>query len=293
MNVGRLITAMVTPFTPEGELDVKRARALALRLVDQGSEGIVVTGTTGESPVLSAEEKAALWETVVDAVADRALVWAGTGTYDTKASVALSRRAQALGVHGLLLVTPYYNKPSQEGLYRHFRAIVEEVGLPAILYNVPSRTGVNLEAETTVRLAREFSQIVAVKEASGNLDQVGDILRARPSGFSVLSGDDKFTLPMLALGAEGVVSVASHVVGPQIAQMITAFAAGNVQQAWSIHLRLLPLFRGLFMAPNPVPVKHALRLTGFDVGGVRPPLAPLGGEEEARLVAILREIQLV
>jgi 4-hydroxy-tetrahydrodipicolinate synthase len=293
MNLGRLFTAMVTPFTADGALDLKRARTLAERLVDTGSDGIVVTGTTGESPTLSTDEKVALWETVVDAVGERADVWAGSGTYDTRHSVELSKRALATGVHGLLLVTPYYNRPSQEGLYRHFRAIVEEVGLPVMLYNVPSRTGVNLAAETTLRLAHDLERVVAVKEASGNLDQVGDIVRGRPRNFLVYSGDDKMTLPMLAVGADGVVSVASHLVGEQMAKMLDAYASGNVQKAASIHQKLLPLFRGLFLAPNPVPVKQALRLTGFDVGGVRPPLSPLSQDEEAQLIAILREIQLV
>jgi 4-hydroxy-tetrahydrodipicolinate synthase len=293
MNAGRLLTAMVTPFDKDGALDLRRAQQLAERLVQQGSEGIVVTGTTGESPTLTADERYALWEAVVDAVADRALVWAGTGTNDTRASVQFSKRAAAIGVHGLLLVTPYYNKPSQAGLYHHFRAVAEEVGLPVMLYNVPSRTGVNLHAETTLRLARDVRQVVAVKEASGDLDQIGAILRSRPREFAVYAGDDKMTLPMLAMGADGVVSVASHLVGPQMVEMMRAFEAGNVQKAAAIHLRLLPLFQGLFMAPNPVPVKHALRLTGFDVGGVRPPLAPMDGDEESRLVAILRELQLV
>lgn len=293
MNLGRLITAMVTPFTAEGKVDVKRAHSLAVRLVEQGSDGIVVTGTTGESPTLSMDEKVALYETVVDAVADRALVWAGSSTNDTKTSVELSKRARSTGVHGLLLVTPYYNRPSQEGLYHHFRTIAEETGLPSMLYNVPARTGVNLEAETTLRLAHDCAQIVAIKEASGNLDQVGNILRGRPRSFRVYAGDDSLTLPMLAIGADGVVSVASHLVGPQMAAMMDAFSSGNVQKAWTLHLKLLPLFRGLFLAPNPVPVKHALRLVGFDVGGVRPPLHPLSPEEEARLLAILRELQLV
>lgn len=291
--MGRLMTAMVTPMAPDLSVDYRRAAELAKRLVAAQSDGLVVAGTTGESPTLTDEEKLRLFETVVDAVGDQVMVIAGTGSNDTHHSVELTRRAEALGVHGVMLVAPYYNRPSQEGLYRHFRAVAEATRLPVMLYNIPGRTGVNVSAATCLQLARDVPNIVAIKEASGDLDQVADVCRGRPKDFLVLSGDDKYTLPMLAVGADGVVSVASHLVGPDIAQMIAAFQAGNVRRATELHHRLLPLFRGLFFTTNPVPVKWALRYTGLDVGGVRPPLAPPAQAEEEQLRALLHSLGLI
>lgn len=293
MNFGRLQTAMVTPMTKEGEVDFPRAQALARKLILDGTDTLVLSGTTGESPTLSHQEKLELWEKVVDAVGDQATVVAGTGTNDTRTTIELTREAERKGVHGIMLVTPYYNKPSQEGLYQHMRRASETVSLPVMLYNVPSRTSVNMVADTVLRLAGDVPNIVAVKEASGDLDQVADIARGRPKGFRIYSGDDKMTLPIMAIGGDGVVSVASHLVGRQILEMLDAFDAGHVKKALAVHLRLLPLFRGLFAAPNPVPLKTAMRLSGFDVGPVRLPLCGMDTAQEERLIALLRETQLV
>ncbi len=288
MPVGRMLTAMATPFTPQLELDPQKARSLSQRLVEEGSDGIVVAGTTGESPTLSEEEKVLLFEAVADAAGDRATVWANTGNYDTSASVRLTQAAERTGVHGVMLVVPYYNKPSQEGLYRHFRTIADATRLPVMLYNVPSRTSQNLLAETVLRIARDCPNVVAVKEASGSLEQAAEIVRGRKRDLSVLSGDDKMTLPLLSIGADGVVSVASHLVGPEIRRMIEAFLKGQVRIAQELHLRLLPLFTGLFFTSNPVPLKRALQLCGRDIGGVRLPLAPPSAAEDDFLQGLLR-----
>lgn len=268
---GRVITAMVTPFDRDGRLDLERARQLARRLVDAGSDGLVVAGSTGESATLHDEEKVALFRAVVEEVGDRAFVWAGTGTNSTEHSVRLTRQAEAAGAHGVMLVAPYYNKPTQQGLALHFRAVAESTRLPVMLYNVPGRTAVNLLPETVAELAR-LPNVVALKEASGNLDQVSEAVRLLPPGFAVYSGDDSLTLPILAVGGVGVVSVASHLVAGQLRAMVEAFAAGRVAEAREIHLRLMPLFRVLFVRPNPIPVKAALARAGFPVGGLRPPL---------------------
>jgi 4-hydroxy-tetrahydrodipicolinate synthase len=270
-KIGRLLTAMVTPFTESGEVDYVQARRLARALVESGSDGVVVSGTTGESPTLSHEEKLRLFAEVKEALDSRGAVVAGTGNYSTAESVHLSREAQALGVDGLLLVVPYYNRPTPEGLYQHFKAIAEGVALPCILYNVPSRTGRNMPAETTVRLSR-IDNIVGTKEAAGDLGQVAEIVEKAPDGFRVWSGDDKDTIHVLAVGGYGVVSVASHLVGVQIRAMIQAFLDGQVAQAASLHRRLLPLVNALFLVTNPVPVKHALNTVGFPVGRPRLPL---------------------
>lgn len=283
----RLITAMVTPFTPELELDCACAANLARRLADEESDGIVVAGTTGEAPTLSADEKERLLEEVLAAVGDRSEVWANTGTYDTRASIRHTREAESHGAHGVMLVVPYYSRPGQEGLYRHFRAIADETRLPVLLYNVPSRTAENLTAETVLRLMDDCPNIVGIKEASGDLVQAGEILRHRHEGFLVLSGDDKMTLPLLAIGGDGVVSVVSHVAGRRVRQMLDAFSNGDATAAAQLHLRMLPLFTGLFCVSNPVPVKEALRICGFDAGDVRPPLAPLSEHERAFVEELL------
>lgn len=284
----RLITAMVTPFTPALELDCARAAALARRLAEEGSDGIVVAGTTGESPTLSADEKDRLLEEVLAAVGDRLEVWANTGTYDTRTSIRRTRQAETRGAHGVMLVVPYYSRPSQEGLYRHFRAVAEETRLPVLLYNVPSRTAQNVMPETVLRLMDDCPNIVGIKEASGDLSQAGEILRHRHADFLVLSGDDKMTLPLVAIGADGVVSVVSHVAGRRVRQMLDAFGTGDALAAAQMHLKLLPLFTGLFLVSNPVPVKEALRISGFDVGDVRPPLSPLSAHERALVEELLR-----
>lgn len=284
---GSVITAMVTPFDERGEVDYITAAELASHLVERGSTGLVVSGTTGESPTLTGVEKLRLFRTVVEAVRGRAAVIAGTGSNCTAAAVALTGEAAAAGVDGILLVTPYYNRPPAEGLYRHFRAVAGAAALPVMLYNVPGRTGVNLDVETVLRLA-ELDNIVALKEAGGDLEQAGEICARAPAGFSLYSGDDALTLPLLSLGAVGVVSVASHLVGPQIAAMIEHFLQGRPAEAARLHRALMPLFRGLFVAANPIPVKAALNLTGFAVGSPRLPLLPLEGEKLDHLRRLLQ-----
>lgn len=271
---GQVLTAMITPFTEDGAVDYAVAEKLAAHLVDHGSDALVVCGTTGESPTLSWDEEYQLFKTVQQAVAGRAKVVAGTGSNSTHEAIEATRKANHLGLDGSLQVVPYYNKPPQEGLYQHFRAIAQAVpDLPLMLYNIPGRTGQNLAVETVARLA-EISNIMAIKEASGNLEQVSQVRRSTPEAFTIYSGDDALTLPMLAVGAAGVVSVASHLVGDQIQQMIRAFEAGQVKTATEIHLKLTPLFKALFITTNPIPVKAALALKGWQVGSVRLPLCP-------------------
>ncbi len=289
---GHVITAMATPFDREERLDYKRATELARWLVGHGSESLVIAGTTGESPTLSDEEKVELFRTVKQAVGGRAKVIAGTGTYDTAHSIHLSKQAEKAGADGLLLVNPYYNRPSQDGLYAHFRKVAESTSLPVILYNIPGRTGVNCLPETVARLA-EVPTIVAIKEATGSLDQASDVRKRTPPEFLIYSGDDSLTLPMLAVGGTGVISVASHLVGNEIGQMIRAFLAGDVRTALQIHMKLWPLFKVLFITTNPVPLKAALRLAGFDVGTPRLPLVEATPKEQEQIRPVLQELSLL
>jgi 4-hydroxy-tetrahydrodipicolinate synthase len=283
---GRILTAMITPMKENGEVDFDSAAKLACHLVETGSEGIVVSGTTGESPVLSSEEKCQLLKVVREAVSGKASVIAGTGSNDTAATIELTKEAEKVGCDGIMLVTPYYNKPSQEGLYQHFKAVASETGLPIILYNVPGRTSTNMLPVTVARLA-EIENIVAVKEASGSLEQVVDIKRNTPSDFLIYSGDDFMTLPMLSVGGYGVISVASHVAGKMIQEMITSFVTGKVKAARELHLKLFPLFKVLFITTNPVPVKAAVELIGINAGA---PRLPLIGASEEEIDAIKQEL---
>lgn len=292
VNWGPVVTAMVTPFNENLEVNYDAAQALAELLVQTGSTGLVVSGTTGESPTLTHEEKVTLFRKVKEAVGKRAAVIAGTGSYDTAESVHLSQEAERVGVDGLLLVAPYYNRPSQEGLYQHFKTIAHAVDLPVMIYNIPGRTGVNVEPATLLRLA-EINNIVAVKEASGNLNQMSEICAGAPDGFLVYSGDDSLTLPLLAVGGVGVVSVASHVVGRDIRRMCEAFFAGQVQEAARLHHRMLPLFKALFCTTNPVPVKAALNMLGANVGGVRLPLVEANEKEKEIIRKALRDYGLL
>ncbi|MBT9282851.1 MAG: 4-hydroxy-tetrahydrodipicolinate synthase [Hydrogenibacillus schlegelii] len=296
MPFPRLITAMVTPFDDAGAIDWPTVDRLVDHLIAHGSEGIVVAGTTGESPTLTEAEKLALFERVKARAAGRAQVIAGTGTNDTAASIRLTREAEALGVDGVMLVVPYYNRPSQRGLYEHFRAVAEATSLPIMLYNVPGRTGANLAADTVIALSR-IDNIVAVKEASGDLTQMARILEEARPGFQVLSGDDKMLLPLLAIGGHGVVSVAAHIVGDALKELIEAFLAGEVVRAAALHRRYLPIFEGLFFTASPAPVKAALAMMGLPVGGLRLPLVPLNAEERNHLrtllVRVLGEAALV
>jgi 4-hydroxy-tetrahydrodipicolinate synthase len=284
---------MITPFNVDGSVNYEVAEKLAVYLVENGSDALVVCGTTGESPTMTWAEEYELFRLIKQAVAGKAKVIAGTGSNSTQEAIDATGKAAKIGLDGTLQVVPYYNKPPQSGLYAHFRAIAEAVpDLPLMLYNVPSRTGANLQAETTIQLA-EVANIVAIKEASGNLDQVSAIRRDTPSDFAIYSGDDSITLPLLAIGAQGVVSVASHLVGARLQTMIQAFQAGQVQTATQIHLDLFPLFRALFLTTNPIPVKHALALQGWQVGTSRPPLGELSTDLANALKSVLVDLKLV
>ena len=268
---GRLLTAMVTPFNDQGEVDCQQARRLALSLLDSGSDGLVVVGTTGESPTLSLDERLRLFTEIKSAVDDRGAVVAGTGNNDTRESQEFTKEAEKIGVDACLLVVPYYNRPTQQGLLEHFKAIAQGTDLPCILYNVPSRTVTNLTADTVIKLS-EIDNIVGVKEASSNLGQITEIIQGTRENFLVYSGNDSDTYPILALGGYGVISVASHLVGTQIKDMMEKFLNGKPQEAASVHRYLLPLINALFIVSNPIPIKWALNYVGFPVGKPRLPL---------------------
>lgn len=289
MDFGSIITAMVTPFNDDLTVNFEAAASLAEYLVDNGSEGLVVTGTTGESTTLTMEESAELYKVVMAAVGDRAYVIAGSGSNSTAEAVHLTQAAEAAGVHASLQVAPYYNKPSQEGFYRHFKSVASSTALPLVLYNIPGRTAKNVEPETIIRLS-EIDNIVGVKEASGILEAVTKIVSHAADGFLVYSGEDFLTLPIVALGGRGVISVASHVAGNEMSQMVEAYASGNVEQAVNLHNRLSDLFKVLFIAPNPVPVKAALNMTGRNVGGVRLPLVEATEDEKKKIGSVLKDL---
>ncbi|WP_404790272.1 4-hydroxy-tetrahydrodipicolinate synthase [Altericista sp. CCNU0014] len=290
---GRIVTAMVTPFNELGEVDYGVAAQLANHLADSGSDGLVVCGTTGESPTLTWDEEYQLFQVVKQAVAGRAKVLAGTGSNSTHEAVEATRKAAALGLDGALLVVPYYNKPPQEGLYEHFKAIAAAVpDLPIMLYNVPGRTGQNLQPETVARLA-DLPNIAAIKEASGSLEQASQIRRLTVPDFEIYCGDDALTLPMLAVGGVGVVSVASHLVGDRMQKMVQHFFEGRPQDAANIHGQLMPLFKALFLTANPIPIKAALRLKGWAVGSTRLPLPDVPADVERELKQVLTDLSLL
>jgi len=291
MDFGKVITAMVTPFDDEMKLDLKKAKKLIAHLIANGSDSLVVGGTTGEAPTLKKEEKLSLFELVKEAAKDQAKVIAGTGSYSTEESIELTKEAEKLGLDGVMLVVPYYNRPTQKGLFEHFKEIAKATSLPIMLYNVPTRTGRNMEPETVGKLA-QIQNVVAIKEAAGDMDQVSALRGLLPPEFSIYSGDDSLTLPMLALGAKGVVSVASHIAGTQIKQMIYAFANGQTKEALAMHLNLMPLFKALFIVTNPVPVKTSVNMIGLDVGGVRLPLVAAGEAEIKILHEAMEKINL-
>ncbi|MGB6777548.1 MAG: 4-hydroxy-tetrahydrodipicolinate synthase [Planococcus citreus] len=286
MKFGQVITAMATPFDSDGEIDFQATTNLVEYLINNGSDGIVVAGTTGESPTLSTDEKVALFVHVVTVADGRAKIIAGTGSNNTRASVALTQQAEQAGVDGIMLVTPYYNKPSQEGMYRHFEAIANATTLPVMLYNIPGRSVVNLSVDTIVRLSL-IDNITCVKEASGDLDAASEIIERTSSDFAVYSGDDSLTLPMLSVGGTGIVSVASHIIGNDMQEMIKLFRTGDTAGAAALHRKLLPTMKALFAAPSPSPVKAALNLSGVPVGGVRLPMLALTEEETATLQQFL------
>lgn len=285
MEFGRLVTAMVTPFDENLQVNWDQVKRLVDYLIDeQKTDSLVISGTTGESPTLTDEEKLRLFEVCVAHAKGRCKIIAGTGSYDTAHSVHLTKEAEKLGVDGILLVAPYYNRPSQEGLYQHFKTIAENTNLPVMIYNIPSRTGIHIEAKTTIRLA-QVPNIVATKESVSDFDHLSTILANVSSDFKLYSGDDSLTLPMLSIGGYGIVSVASHVIGKEIKAMIQAFIEGNVIEAAQLHTRLYPIFSGIFncphRVPSPAPIKYALGLKGINVGRLRLPLLEVDENEAA------------
>jgi len=274
---GEVLTAMITPFTDSGEVDYDKVWRLSRYLVDNGSDGLVVTGTTGESPVLTSDEKVAIYRAVVEAVGERATIVAGTGTYNTAESVELSIRAADAGVDGVMAVTPYYSKPDQNGLVRHFTSIAEATELPLLLYNIPGRSARLIEVDTLARLAAH-PNIVAVKDAVMDMDHTAQTRLALPVDFAIYSGQDSLTLPMMTVGAVGVVSVASHLVGKQIKRMVSAFHNGDLAEAQRLNYGLLPTFYACFTEPSPMPVKGAMSRLWESVGDPRSPLVPARSE---------------
>ncbi len=291
-HFGEVLTAMITPFNENLEVNLEKVREIASYLVDNGSDGLVVLGTTAEVPTLTNEEKISILKTVVDEVGDRVHIVAGTGSYSTSESIEMTKKAEKIGVDGIMLVVPYYNKPPQEALFNHFKMVAAKTSLPIMLYNVPSRTSRNLEAKTVSRLAK-IDNIIAVKEASGDLPQVSDITRITDDDFYVYSGDDGLTLPILSVGGQGVVSVASHLVGNDIEKMIAAFKKGDVQTAIKLNKKLGPIFKGIFITTNPIPVKAALNMVGKNIGSPRPPLLELNHSEKEVLQGILQRANLL
>jgi len=290
-KLGRLLTAMVTPFDKSGEVDYEQAKKLALALLDSGSDGVVVVGTTGESPTLLQEEELRLFAEIKSAVGKRGTVVAGTGSNSTAEALAATRAAEKIGVDACLLVVPYYNKPTQDGLYQHFKTIAESTSLPCILYNVPARTVVNMSADTVIRLS-EVKNIVGLKEASGNMDQVSKIISNTKEDFLVYSGNDNDTFAIMAMGGYGVISVASHLVGKQIHEMMDHIIAGRIDKAAQIHHHLLPLINALFVITSPIPIKYALNHAGFNVGQPRLPLTPPDEKSAAIIEAILKKYRI-
>jgi 4-hydroxy-tetrahydrodipicolinate synthase len=291
-SFGRVLTAMVTPFTADGDLDLDSAQRLASHLVDRGVDGLVVSGTTGESPTTSDSEKERLVRAVVEAVGDRAKVVAGAGSNDTHHTIELCRSAEKAGAHGLLLVTPYYNKPPQRGLVAHFERVAEATELPMILYNIPGRTATRIEHDTLIRLAAK-PNIVAVKDSTGDFQAISRLMAEAPDGFEVYSGDDWATFGYVCLGAVGIVSVAAHLVGSQIRQMIDLIETGDIPAARKIHEELSPLFNALFVTSNPIPLKAALEMVGRPCGEPRLPLVPATTEERTRVRKALEDAGLL
>jgi 4-hydroxy-tetrahydrodipicolinate synthase len=268
---GRLLTAMVTPFDTKGRVDYVQARKLAKALLASGSDGLVVSGTTGESPTLTREEKLRLFAEIRSAVPARATIVAGTGNYNTGESIELTKEAEKTGVDACLLTVPYYNKPNQEGLYEHFKAIARATKLPCIIYNVPSRTITNMTAETTIKLSK-IDNIVGVKEASADLSQISRIIDGMDKDFIVYSGNDADTFPILGLGGYGVIGVITHLVGKQYMKMMDSFFSGKIEEAARLHRHFIPLVNTMFMIGSPMPIKYALNYVGFKVGKPRLPL---------------------
>ncbi len=288
MDFGHISTAMVTPFDTRGNIDLEKTKQLIDYLIANGTESLIIAGTTGESPTISVQEKLTLFRLAVEHVKKRVPVIVGTGSNNTEASIELTKKATEIGVDGILLVAPYYNKPSQKGIYTHFKEIAAVTHLPIMLYNIPGRTGVNMTAETTIALS-QIPNIVAMKEASGDLEQMATIIESTAEHFKVYSGDDSLTLLSLAIGSAGVVSVAAHVIGNEMQTMIQSFLKGDISKAAALHRQLLPIMKGMFIAPNPTSVKYALSLKGMNVGDVRLPLIPLTSAEKKQVEALFNK----
>jgi len=287
----RVVTAMITPYKEDMSVDYEGAQKIAGYLLDHGSEGLVVAGTTGESPVLSIQEKIDLFQAVKEAVGSKGWVIAGTGTNSTRDAAEMTSAAERVGADAVMAVVPYYNKPNQEGLFRHYQAVASATSKPVMIYNVPGRTGINLQPQTAQRLA-QIGNVRAIKDASGNLDQITAMKAALPEDFLIYSGDDSLTLPMMAVGAYGVVSVAAHIAGDLVSDMIYAYLEGRIDEAREAHLKLFPLFKALFITTNPIPVKKAAALIGLPAGDLRLPMVEASPDETAVIEAALAGLGL-
>ena len=291
---GRLLTAMVTPFNADGSVNYEKAADLAEWLINNGSDGLVVAGSTGEAATMSAEEKLELFRVVVNRINKRVPVIAGTGSNNTADSVKMTKMAEAMGVDGALIVGPYYNKPTQEGFYQHFAAVAQSTGLPIIVYNVPGRTASNISPAIVARLAADFENIVAIKEAAGNVAQVAELYSVLPEEFTIYSGDDGLILPFMSVGATGLISVLSNIGGGILQDVMQAYEDGRVREAAKLNARMVPLANAMFIETNPIPVKAAVTLvTGIDAGQPRLPLTPMEPANKAKMVAVLQEYGLV
>ena len=291
---GRLLSAMVTPFNANGSVNYEKAADLAEWLINNGSDGLVVAGSTGEAATMSAEEKLELFRVVVNRINKRVPVIAGTGSNNTADSVKMTKMAEAMGVDGALIVGPYYNKPTQEGFYQHFAAVAQSTGLPIIVYNVPGRTASNISPAIVARLAADFENIVAIKEAAGNVAQVAELYSVLPEEFTIYSGDDGLILPFMSVGATGLISVLSNIGGGILQDVMQAYEDGRVREAAKLNARMVPLANAMFIETNPIPVKAAVTLvTGIDAGQPRLPLTPMEPANKAKMVAVLQEYGLV
>ena len=291
---GRLLTAMVTPFNADGSVNYEKAADLAEWLINNGSDGLVVAGSTGEAATMSAEEKLELFRVVVNRINKRVPIIAGTGSNNTADSVKMTKMAEAMGVDGALIVGPYYNKPTQEGFYQHFAAVAQSTGLPIIVYNVPGRTASNISPAIVARLAADFENIVAIKEAAGNVAQVAELYSVLPEEFTIYSGDDGLILPFMSVGATGLISVLSNIGGGILQDVMQAYEDGRVREAAKLNARMVPLANAMFIETNPIPVKAAVTLvTGIDAGQPRLPLTPMEPANKAKIVAVLQEYGLV
>ena len=288
---GRLLTAMVTPMNDDGTINYQNAADLAEFLINNGSDGLVVAGSTGEAATMSNEEKLELFKVVVNRVNKKAFVVAGTGSNDTKASIEFTKATEQTGVDGVMLVGPYYNKPTQEGFYQHFKSIAKETNLPIILYNVPGRTASNILPETICRLANEVENIVALKESAGNIEQATLLRKILPENFTIYSGDDGFTLPMMAVGCDGIISVAARVVGKKMQDMMSFFQAGDFKKAAQLNIELYDFFKVIFITTNPIPIKTAAtEFSKINCGPVRLPLTELTANEKASLLKVMADL---